>query len=306
MAETGAVGARNGLMRGIAPSEAGKAVGLGGREVVRCRRPGLQAPGRTAIAQFIAAHPDLVADLPASALRVLAAVSANQSCLEAVDTEGPTILRFGCLRWGLGRGSARGELAALLYRLKADDPAAFQRHFGAYGLDVAASGEGRAYGHLVLAGKRLDTAARKARLRSLTWAWRFGRAGADPAVGRVQIRHAVARIGRFHACPRGGIEGRPIADHVRSEYGVALLLDQHVVRPRQVGQTLRRAASELADEIDFAAPEDWTTADEARLLDRYLAHRHQTSMPNSAGRAAHILASVRRGQLSDRRGSYAG
>ncbi len=267
-----------------------------GSVFARRYRRGVYNRGRTTVDQFAAAHGDLLADSSASALRVLGAVSANEGRLEAVNTWDAAFLSFGCLQWSAGQGSAKGELAALLERLKREEPAAFGRHFAVHGLDVAEVRGRLAYGRIVLAGEVLRTPAEKEQLRSLTWAWRFGRAGADPAVGRVQLRHAMARIEIFRR--------PPLSAYVTSEYGVALLLDQHVNHPRHLARTLRQAVEDLGGGLDATAPEAWGFAEEARLLERYLERRQQTSMTDSAGRAGRILAAVLDGRISDQRGSF--
>ena len=51
---------------------------------------------------------------------------------------------------------------------------------------------------------------------------------------------AMERIGLFYQVP-AALEGRPICDFITSEYGVALLLDQHVNRRGDVITTLVEA-----------------------------------------------------------------
>ena len=89
-----------------------------------------------------------------------------------------------------------------------------------------------------------------------------------------------------------------------SEYGVALLLDEHVNRPGHVPGTLGAALRQLTTGSGLPDPTGWTDADEAKLLDLYLEARNGTSM--TASEAA-LTGSARPRTLvssSRRRGSF--
>jgi hypothetical protein len=155
----------------------------------------------------------------------------------------------------------------------------------------------------VLDGRRLGDADAKGVLCRPVWAYRFWRAGHDPAVRRCQVEHAAARVDVFYRPPRARLGGRPLSDFVTSEYGVALLLDEHVNRPGHVPGTLAAALDGLpARGRDPAA---WTDEDEAALLGRYVAARNATGMTSPQERAATIGRAVAAGWLSPRRGSFA-
>jgi hypothetical protein len=235
------------------------------------------------------------------------AVSANEGRLEAINTWDNAFLTFGALQWTVGAKDAEGELAALLNRIKATASDVFTDYFGQYGLDVGpiATGPGVVpTGSLLLNGRRLATPADKGRLRDVDWAYRFYRAGHDRTVRRIQVEHAVSRLATFYSEPRKGIKGRLVSDYVRSEYGVALLLDQHVNRPGHVPATLRQGVDELEQHTDVAHPELWTDHEERELLDLYLERRAMTNMTDSVKRGDAIKSAVRQGVISERRGSF--
>jgi hypothetical protein len=152
-------------------------------------------------------------------------------------------------------------------------------------------------GFLSLAGVALRTSATKADLRKPEWAYRFWRAGHDKTVRAVQVFHAMRRIDRIKSLI---IQGRPLMDYVSSEYGMALVLDQHVNRPGHVVATLEAALTGLP------VPSTWSNADEAAFLDRYLAKRASTTMTHSTERAEAIHTAVVSGDLSAGRGSFVG
>lgn len=270
-------------------------------------RQGLYHRGTTPLEAFLQDPAQAPAGLAPSVQRVLAAVSQNEGRLEAINTWDAAFLSFGFLQWTAGTGSAPGELPALLARLQQMDGAAFERCFGRYGLavDVLPPADGAPpRGFLVLDSEGLVTPAAKARLRSLPWAHRFWRAGHDDAVRRAQLAHAAARIPLFHRDPQRGLRGRPLAAYVRSEWGVALLLDEHVNRPAHVPGTLAQALARLERRLDADRPERWADAEEHALLAAYLEQRGRTGLTDPHGRAARIRARVDAGLLSVRRGSY--
>ena len=120
---------------------------------------------------------------------------------------------------------------------------------------------------------------------------------------RAQIELAMSRIHVFHKLP---IPGRRfvIADYVKSEYGIALLLDQHVNRPAHVPETLLQAADLFVEATQKGDPATWTSDDEAMVLAIYLSFRTATNMTESQKRAERTLEAVKAGILSDKRGSF--
>jgi hypothetical protein len=271
-------------------------------------RLGVFTTGSTTIAQFVQSHRASFPGIAPSLLRVMEAVSANEGNLEAVNTWDDSFMTFGVFQWTAGRDGPRGELAALLDRVAREHGAVFAELFGRHGLSVqgvAAAPGTTPVGTLALDGKPLDTPAKKERLRTLEWAYRFWLAGHHEAVRIVQIKQAMDRLGIFYRSAKHQILGRPVADYVSSEAGVALLLDQHVNRPGHVPKTLAAAVAELPKKL-AAKPGAWKDQHERDLLARYLTLRAATSMTASDKRAQVVLDAVSRGVISDRRSSFAG
>ena len=263
--------------------------------------------GQTSIGQFVAAHRELFPDVAPSRLRVMEAVSSNEGKLEAINTWDSAFLTFGCFQWTVGTDSGDGELPPMIDRLKRKSPRVFQKYFGQFGLDVQLS-PGRPNtvrrGFFTLNGTALKTPQQKQQLRSLDWAYRFWLSGQDDTVRLAEVEHAMDRVDLFFRCPQCLVNTRFVGDYVSSEYGVALLLDQHVNRPGHVPGTLARAVATLVAQLGADAPQSWQDAQERKLLALYLQKRAQTSMTDSDGRAKKILDAVRAGLASDKRGSY--
>jgi hypothetical protein len=160
--------------------------GPGGVRFGRLHGKGLYEIGTTTIADYIASARGSLSQLPASLLRVMEAVSANEGRLEAVNTWDNAFMTFGCFQWTIGTDSNEGELPYVLSCLKRSQPETFQEHFGRHGLDVVGDLHQRpgrlTTGLLSLDGRRLDTSQQKEVLRQPIWAYRFWRAGHDDAV----------------------------------------------------------------------------------------------------------------------------
>lgn len=283
-------------------------IGPDGRIFARTFRKGVFNNGRVSIHNYVTSHPGRFTGLSDSLLRVMQAVSANEGKLEAINTWDNAYLTFGCFQWTAGTGDSAGELPALLERLKRDKPGAFSRYFEEAGLDVvdvSVPANDVARGRFSVNGRVLRTAGDKEVLRDNQWAYRFWCAGEDDEVREVEIHHAMARLDTFYRNTAKQILGRPIADYITSQYGVALLLDQHVNRPGHVPKILAQAVDRFLREGGEDAPQRWSIADELRLLDIYLELRHQTSMTDSRQRAQRTLDAVRQGLASDQRGSFA-
>jgi hypothetical protein len=284
-------------------------IGPDGRVFAKTFRKGVYNNGRMSIHNYVKDHTDRFTHLSDSLLRVMQAVSANEGKLEAINTWDNAFLTFGCFQWTAGTGDSAGELPALVHRLKHNKPQAFDKYFKDAGLDVVEVPESPsdiARGRFSLKGHVLRTASDKEVLREHIWAYRFWCAGEDTDVREVQIHHAMDRLNTFYRHPGKHIHGRPVADYITSQYGVALLLDQHVNRPGHVPKILDQAITRFYQQGGSRTPDSWNIADELRVLDIYLELRHQTSMTDSRQRAQRTLDAVRQGLASDQRGSFAG
>lgn len=282
-------------------------IGPDGRVFATTFRKGVFNYGRMSIHKYVTDHANRFTDLSDSLLRVMQAVSANEGKLEAINTWDNAYLTFGCFQWTAGTGDGAGELPALIHRLKRDKPKVFEKFFEGAGLDVvdvSDSTRSVARGRFAIKGRVLRTAHDKEVLRGHEWAYRFWAAGGDEDVREVQIHHAMSRLGTFYRHSGKQILGRPIADYITSQFGVALLLDQHVNRPGHVPKVLAKGIDKFIREGGEKAPEKWNIADELRVLDLYLELRHKTSMTDSRKRAERTLDAVRQGLASDQRGSF--
>lgn len=268
---------------------------------------GIYNYGTTSIADFVRANPTVFPTLSPSRLRVMSAVSVNEGKLEAINTWDNAFLTFGCFQWTVGADGA-GELAGMVNRLKQADAAAFNRLLGQYGLDVASvsSPPGQTpTGYFSLDGQVIKTAADKgSKLRTLDMAYRFFSAGHDDTMRQVEVEYAASRIDLFYRDASHKIRNLFIADFVSSEFGVALLLDQHVNRPGNVPSTLAAAVNQFINSTGKSDPSTWTDQDEASVLNIYIQRRNGTSMTNSQERADSVRQAVNSGLASAKRGSF--
>lgn len=246
--------------------------------------------------------------LDESAIRVMLPVSANEGALDAVNTWDNAFLSFGMYQWTVGQDSAKGELPALVHRLKKEDAEAYETYFGEYGLDVVAEETGEVYGRFALDGAPLETPGDKESLRAHHWAFRFWKAGLDPRVQIVQLVQAFERLYTFYSHSNYKVDGKWTMDQlITSEFGVALLLDHHVNRPAYPRLDVRDAMK--ATGLDQKDPSTWATADEARLISKYLEIRADSSirrfpMTEPEKRARTTRNFLDAGSLSAERGSF--
>lgn len=268
-------------------------------------RGGLYRVGRYAPEAFIAQSAFLLSELALrpTEVRVMAATAKNEGNLDAVNTWDSQFLSFGMFQWTLGSPDRPGELPALLAGIKRHYPDDFTHYFGRFGLDLVDTDA--VTGWLSLDGQTLTTRAQKERLRDDIWAYRFALAGADAQVQAAQIAHAVARIRQFYPKPSAKLDGLALADLITSEYGVALLLDNHVNRPGYVHGCVADAISACGlTPRQLAAGDD---ADEQAVIDAYLAIRQtygRSPMTDAAQRGRVTAGYLLAGDISRDRGSF--
>src|SRR5262245_8837345 len=264
--------------------------------------------GSTSIADFVRANPTSFPTLSASRLRVMSAVSVNEGKLEAINTFDNAFLTFGCFQWTVGAGNGAGELPAMVSRLKQADPTAFNQLLGQFGLDVSSVSSPAGQpptGFFSLNGAVIKTTADKEnKLRTLEKAFRFFKAGQDDRMRQVEVEYAASRIDLFYRDATHRIRNLFIADFVSSEFGVALLLDEHVNRPGHVPDTLAAAVNQFISATGKSDPTTWSNQDEAALLNTYIQRRNNTSMTSSNDRANRIRQAVNSGLASAARGSF--
>lgn len=269
-------------------------------------RLGLFTTGSQKPAAFVAANTDKLRALKVtqSEINVMIAVAENEGNLDAINTWDSAFLSFGLFQWTAGQGSARGELPALLARIKNEDRDLFDRYCGQHGLDVVDVTPGLVYGYFSLRGTRIRTPAAKEQLRQAPWAYYFWLAGQDPAVQAMEIKHALGRLDQFYDTDRYQVNGKyRVSDLVTSEYGVGLILDNHVNRPAYVKACLAKALVQTG----LDNPGEWDTAEERRLIDAYLGIRvthGRSPMTDAAKRARVTKKYLTDGTISDHRGSF--
>jgi hypothetical protein len=279
----------------------GKALGPDGTAFAGAHGAGFATLGLTTLDAYLAGATS-AAGLAPSVVRAVAAVSANEGRLEAINSYDNAFLSFGLLQWTAGPANGPGELAALLALVQRTDAAVFQEYFGRYGVGVAPPDSATSVstsGFLTISDSVLRKSADKAQLRSAAWAYRFWRAGHDETVRGCQLALAASRIDGFLRRPVGG---RTVGNFMTSEYGVALVLDEHVNRPGHVPATLASAIAALP--TNAADPTRWGDSEEGDLIRRYVLARNATNMTDAANRATRIADCVRDGRLSAARGSF--
>src|SRR5688572_8725883 len=114
-----------------------KAVAPDGSVFGKQFKKGIFNNGTTSIADFVSALQAAFAGISPSRLRVMAAVSANEGKLEAINTWDNAFVTFGCFQWTVGAENDPGELPAMVNRLKQTNPGVFQQLLGQFGLDIA-------------------------------------------------------------------------------------------------------------------------------------------------------------------------
>ncbi|MBK7336245.1 MAG: peptidoglycan-binding protein [Saprospirales bacterium] len=269
-------------------------------------KKGVYTVGKHRPADFIEKNPDLLktVGLTDSIMRIIAAVSQNEGNLDAINTWDDSFLTFGMFQWTIGQGPGKGELPAMLSKVKQVDPALFHKYFGQYNLDIsAAHANDKVYGYFTLDGKLVDQPARKELLRADQWATRFWESGKDPFVQAVQVEHAASRLLSFYWKPGKAPIMNSLSDLVTSEYGVALLLDNHVNRPGYVRECVDRAMTQTG----LKDPLNWTTVEEQKLLLAYLDIRKlhgKYPMTHAKERGDRMAALVASGKLSKERNSF--
>ncbi len=270
-------------------------------------RKGIFHYGETSIKEYVENN---VSRFPAklnSSLNVMMSASENEGKYEAINTWDNSFLSFGIFQWTCGVASAAGELPALLACLEKSYPQTFDKFFGQYGLScvkINARKGSAPRGYFKLNGVLLNAKDKKNILRTLLWAYRFWSAGFDNNMREIETLHAINRIGVFYRQANRMIGDFYIADYISSEYGVALLLDQHVNRPGHVPKILAQAVDALSNQLSIDDPQSWGDAEEAWLITQYLVLRNNTSMTHSQKRAETIQSKVAQGLISAQRGTF--
>jgi len=266
---------------------------------------GFHTSGATSLNTYLATAGASVAAMPPSKLRVVQAVSLNEGNLEAINSYDNSFMSFGLFQWTAGAAGDPGELAGLMDRIKRRDEDRFREYFRSFDLDAVITHAGKLnVGFLMLKGNRLDSPEAKAPLREAEWAYRFWRAAHDDTVRICQIELALARIDAFYdesITVLAGGTTRTVNQYITSEFGVSLLLDEHVNRPGHVPDTLEKGILDYVSDTHRADPATWTTDDERNVIQAYIRIRNETNMTGSQKRAEKIAQD---GHVSTQRGSF--
>lgn len=238
-----------------------------------------------------------------SAIRVMIPVSENEGALDAVNTGDNAFLSFGMYQWTMGTEDGKGELPALLKKIKQTDPAIYQEYYGRYGMEPLDAETDQVYGLVAFNGRRIFNKSDKEQFRAPQWAFRFWKSGMDPVVKMVQVSHALSRIFSFYQHPNYKVGGNYFLNQlISSEYGIALILDHHVNRPAH--PRLHLAEAMVATGLDRTNPALWGTQEESMLISAYLDIRSRSNMTEPVKRAQVTWKYVQAGQLSAERGSF--
>ena len=259
--------------------------------------------GSQKMVDFIKGNKELLEDygITESAMNVMMAVSENEGNLDAINTWDNCYMTFGMFQWTLGAKHGSGELPALLKKIKEAEPEIFAEFYGKHGLDVA-SDTGNVYGFVTLNGKKINRAQDKAQFRSGEWSFVFWKGGnTNKYIKAIQVEHALSRLKTFYWKMK--INGFPIADIITSEYGVGLILDNHVNRPGYVKPCIRKAMQETG----LMNPKTWGKREEQRVIEAYVRIRATyggSPMTHANKRAAVTKKYVTNGLISMERNSF--
>lgn len=265
---------------------------------------GLSELGDMGIDNFLESHISFLLDtlrLDTSAIDVVRSIVSGEGSSNSVLTYTEGFLSYGVFFWSLGVKSGKGELPALLKRFKRRFPELFENYFGVYGLDIS-DDTNDTYGYLVLNGKTINSDLLKEQFRSAEWLARFWLAGKDPKMFAVQVEHAISRL-RFFYWVANKVQKKSISELINSEYGVALLLDQHINRPGYLVPCLEKAIRETG----LRDPDNWTEREENQVLATYVKIREsygKSPMVDAGRRAAIIKRYAESGVLSTSRNSF--
>ena len=239
-----------------------------------------------------------------SALNVMISVSENEGNLDAINTWDNAIMTFGMFQWTVGVGQAQGELPALFKKIKTANPDVFEHYYGRNGLDVTPK-TSATHGFFILNGNTLRKKSEKEQLRSGKWSFFFWKSGQDPIVQTIQIQHAFSRIETFYRSSSYQINGHDIAEIITSEYGIGLVLDNHVNRPGYIKPCITNAVKRAG--LAGSNPKDWGTTEENKVIDQYIKIREtfgRSPMTDAAKRARVTKKYLDKGIISNERGSF--
>lgn len=266
---------------------------------------GIYRFGTQSADEFINWNKNLIANittLSGSLIYLGVGVGGNSANFGSINAYDGAFLSFGLAQWTLGTRENPGELPTLMKRIKEIAPKEFQIYFGSYGLDIDPE-TNYVYGYLQFAGKKVETRDDKEQFRDPIWGFLFAKAGQDPLIKAIQVEHLLERLKSFYYTYK--VHGFTLNEIITSEYGVALLLDNHINLP-----VLVKAAIEAAmNETGLTDPTHWNHEDEQKVLEAYIRLRATKvgrfgPMFDAIGRAKRTKKYVENGFLSEEKGSF--
>ena len=265
-------------------------------------RKGCFTYGSEKMANFIKNNADLLAEyeITESSINVMRAVSENEGNMDAINTWDNSFMTFGMFQWTIGARHDKGELPSLIKKIEENEPEVFAECYGKYGISTS-SDTGNVYGYLTLNGEKINRAQEKTMFRTPEWSFVFWKAGHNKTVKAIQVEHALSRLKTFYWKMK--INGFPISDIITSEYGVGLILDNHVNRPGYVKPCIRKAMQQTG----LMDPSTWSTAEERRVVDAYIKIRATyggSPMTHANNRAAVTKKYLNNGIISAERKSF--
>lgn len=240
-------------------------------------------------------------NLTESAINVMISVSENEGNLDAINTWDNSFLTVGMFQWTIGADNNKGELPALIQKIKNKSPETFDKYYGRLGLNVTETDD--VYGYFTLNSMKLLSPFEKEKLRNIHWAYYFWLSCQNDIVKAIQVEHALSRIKNFYHSDSYLIGKHYISELATSEYSVGLILDNHVNRPGYIKPCLEKAFYEL----EAGDPGFWTTDDEREFINRYLKIREaygKYPMTDAAKRAEVTKKYLDKGTISDERNSF--
>jgi hypothetical protein len=84
-------------------------------------------------------------DWTPSAINVMVSVAENEGKLDAINTWDTAFLTFGMFQWTAGQDGWKGELPALVKKVKEAAAADFIKYYGQHGLDIVDTDDTHGY-----------------------------------------------------------------------------------------------------------------------------------------------------------------
>lgn len=281
----------------------------------KVHKKGYYFTGTQQLKDFLTQHKEILEEyeISDSCVNMMLAVSENEGNMDAINTYDNSFMTFGMFQWTLGQDTNKGELAGLMKRVKDNEPTLFDQYFGKYGLDIAEQFTSKTQGYMTYNGQLIKTPKVKNQFRALPWCFVFRNSGFNPKIKGLEVIHALERLKQFYWRENTSGKYTPssakhvfpfkLSEVMTSEYGVALLVDNHVNRPGYVVSCVALAMAEIGEN----GQSNWDTDKERRLIQAYLNIRTtygKYPMTDAAHRAERTTKYLTKGIISDEHNSF--